>query len=73
MPTKHKRLLEVVCFGLWWRIWSFRNKSVFGADSPSKVTIFDDVVLYSFYWSRYRCKVSFSWVDWLKNPHLVSL
>ncbi|GJU21172.1 RNA-directed DNA polymerase, eukaryota, reverse transcriptase zinc-binding domain protein [Tanacetum coccineum] len=73
MPSKHKRLLQGACFGSWWFIWSFRNKCVFGADSPSKATIFDDVVLYSYYWSRFRCKVSFSWVDWLKNPHLVSL
>ncbi|GKB64833.1 RNA-directed DNA polymerase, eukaryota, reverse transcriptase zinc-binding domain protein [Tanacetum coccineum] len=73
MPSKHKRLLQGACFGSWWFIWSFRNKCVFGADSPSKATIFDDVVLYSYYWSRIRCKVSFSWVDWLKNPHLVSL
>nr|GEX71758.1 RNA-directed DNA polymerase, eukaryota, reverse transcriptase zinc-binding domain protein [Tanacetum cinerariifolium] len=73
MPIKHMRLLEGVCFGLWWLIWSFRNKKVFGVDSPSKAAIFDDIVLFSFYWSRYRSKVSFSWVDWLKNPHLVSL
>ena len=73
IPGKHKRLLEGVCFGLWWLIWSFRNNLIFGADDPSKATIFDDLVLFSFYWSRYRCKVSFSWVDWLKNPHLLSL
>nr|GEZ72017.1 RNA-directed DNA polymerase, eukaryota [Tanacetum cinerariifolium] len=60
MPIKHKRLLEGVCFGLWWLIWSFRNKMVFGVDSPSKAAIFDDIVLFSFYWSRYRSKVSFS-------------
>nr|GEV22105.1 retrotransposon protein, putative, Ty3-gypsy subclass [Tanacetum cinerariifolium] len=49
MPIKHKRLLEGVCFGLWWLIWSFCNKMVFGVDSPSKAAIFDDIVLFSFY------------------------
>ncbi|GJV57720.1 RNA-directed DNA polymerase, eukaryota, reverse transcriptase zinc-binding domain protein [Tanacetum coccineum] len=73
IPIKHKRLLEGVCFGLWWLIWAYRNKCVFGVVSPSKVDIFDDVVSYSFYWSRFRCNVSFSWVDWLKNLHLVTL
>ena len=73
LPGKHKRLLEGVCFGLWWLIWSFRNNLIFGADDPSKATIFDDLVLFSFYWSRYRCNVSFSWVDWLKYLRLVSL
>ncbi|GJV39600.1 RNA-directed DNA polymerase, eukaryota [Tanacetum coccineum] len=73
IPIKHKRLLEGVCFGLWWLIWAYRNKCVFGVVSPSKADIFDDVVSYSFYWSRFRCNVSFSWVDWLKNPHLVTL
>nr|GEY93731.1 RNA-directed DNA polymerase, eukaryota [Tanacetum cinerariifolium] len=52
MSIKHKRLLEGVCFGLWLLIWSFRNKMVFGVDSPSKATIFDNIVLFSFYWSR---------------------
>ncbi|GJR85260.1 RNA-directed DNA polymerase, eukaryota, reverse transcriptase zinc-binding domain protein [Tanacetum coccineum] len=73
IPIKHKRLLEGVCFGLWWLIWAYRNKCVFGVVSPSKADIFDDVVSYSFYWSRFRCNVLFSWVDWLKNPHLVTL
>nr|GEX12594.1 RNA-directed DNA polymerase, eukaryota [Tanacetum cinerariifolium] len=73
LSSKHKRHLEGVCFTLWWFIWAFRNKKVFGTDSPSKSNIFDDIVLYSFYWCRYRCRASFSWVDWLKNPHLVSL
>ncbi|GJT78985.1 RNA-directed DNA polymerase, eukaryota, reverse transcriptase zinc-binding domain protein [Tanacetum coccineum] len=44
MPSKHKRLLQGACFGSWWFIWSFRNKCVFGADSPSKATIFDDTI-----------------------------
>ena len=68
MSSKHKKLLEGVCFGLWWLTWSFRNKMVFGVDPPSKMTLFDVILLSSFYWSRYRCKVSFSWVDWLKKP-----
>ncbi|GKB85526.1 RNA-directed DNA polymerase, eukaryota [Tanacetum coccineum] len=73
IPIKHKRLLEGVCFGLWWLIWAYRNKCVFGMVSPSKADIFDDVVSYSFYWSQFRCNVSFSWVDWLKNSHLITL
>ena len=73
LSAKHKRLLEGVCFGLWWRIWAYRNKMVFDEEHPSKAAIFEDVVSFSFYWIRSRCKASFSWVDWLKNPHLVSL
>ncbi|GKC57108.1 RNA-directed DNA polymerase, eukaryota [Tanacetum coccineum] len=73
MPSKLKSLLQGVCFGLWWRIWFFRNKLIFGTDIPSKAAIFDDVVIFSFYWCRYRCKGSFSWVEWLKNPQLLSL
>ncbi|GJW26037.1 RNA-directed DNA polymerase, eukaryota, reverse transcriptase zinc-binding domain protein [Tanacetum coccineum] len=63
IPIKHKRLLEWVCFGLLWLIWAYRNKCVFDVVSPSKADIFDDVVSYSFYWSRFRCNVSFSLVD----------
>ncbi|GJW72068.1 RNA-directed DNA polymerase, eukaryota, reverse transcriptase zinc-binding domain protein [Tanacetum coccineum] len=72
MPSKLKSLLQGVCFGLWWRIWFFRNKLIFCTDIPSKAAIFDDVI-FSFYWCRYRCKGSFSWVEWLKNPPLLSL
>ncbi|GKA62152.1 RNA-directed DNA polymerase, eukaryota, reverse transcriptase zinc-binding domain protein [Tanacetum coccineum] len=49
IPIKHKRLLEGVCFGLWWLIWAYRNKCVFGVVSPSKADIFDDVVSYDLY------------------------
>ena len=73
LSVKHKILLEGVCYSMWWHIWSFRNKCVFGSLIPSKASIFEDVVSRSFYWSRYRCNVSFSWADWIKNPYLVSL
>ncbi|GKA30743.1 RNA-directed DNA polymerase, eukaryota [Tanacetum coccineum] len=73
LSTKLKNLLQGVCYGIWWRIWVFRNKLIFGDSIPAKAVIFDDVVLSSFYWIRYRCKGSFSWVEWLKNPHLLSL
>ncbi|GJX40177.1 RNA-directed DNA polymerase, eukaryota, reverse transcriptase zinc-binding domain protein [Tanacetum coccineum] len=46
--VKHKRLLEGVCYGMWWHIWSFRNKCVFGSVIPSKASIFEDVVSRSF-------------------------
>nr|GEZ92626.1 RNA-directed DNA polymerase, eukaryota [Tanacetum cinerariifolium] len=45
LSSKHKRLLEGVCYGLWWLIWAFRNKKVFGVVPPSKANIFDDIVL----------------------------
>ncbi|GJU66753.1 RNA-directed DNA polymerase, eukaryota, reverse transcriptase zinc-binding domain protein [Tanacetum coccineum] len=73
LSVKYKQIFEGVCYVMWWHIWSFRNKSIFGSEYPSKAVIFEDVVSRSFYWCRYRCKVSFSWIEWLKNPHLVSL
>ncbi|GJU47410.1 RNA-directed DNA polymerase, eukaryota [Tanacetum coccineum] len=45
LPSKHKRLLEGVCYGLWWFIWAFRNKKIFGVVPSSKANIFDDLVL----------------------------
>ncbi|GJZ33112.1 RNA-directed DNA polymerase, eukaryota, reverse transcriptase zinc-binding domain protein [Tanacetum coccineum] len=73
LSTKLKNLLQGVCYGIWWRIWIFQNKLIFGDSIPAKAVIFDDVVLLSFYWIRYRRKGLFSWVEWLKNPHLLSL
>ncbi|GJX77001.1 RNA-directed DNA polymerase, eukaryota, reverse transcriptase zinc-binding domain protein [Tanacetum coccineum] len=73
LSIKYKKLLEGVCYIMWWHIWAFRNKSIFGLKIPSNAVIFDDVVSRSFYWCRYRCKASFSWIDWCKNPYLVTL
>lgn len=50
IPAKHKTVLEGVCYGLWWHIWSFRNKCVFGSEIPPKDKLFEDVVLHSFSW-----------------------
>ena len=73
LHSKNKQLLEGVCYIMWWLIWNFRNKIIFDQTPPSKASIFDEVVARSFNWCRYRCKASFSWIDWLKNPNLVTL
>lgn len=72
LTAKHKVLLEGIFYVLWWSIWSFRNKLLFEAKSPSKAVIFDNIVSNSYYWYKYRCKASFSWNEWLKNPYLVT-
>nr|GEY12572.1 hypothetical protein [Tanacetum cinerariifolium] len=51
---KHKKVLKGVSYGLWWHLWFFRNKWMFGQDRPSMGRLFDDVVLRTFYWIRYR-------------------
>nr|GEX46751.1 RNA-directed DNA polymerase, eukaryota [Tanacetum cinerariifolium] len=38
------KVLEGVCYGLWWHLWFFRNKWMFGQDRPSMERLFDDVV-----------------------------
>nr|GFC42203.1 RNA-directed DNA polymerase, eukaryota [Tanacetum cinerariifolium] len=48
-PSKHKSILEGVCYGLWWFIWAFRNKKIFGVVPSSKENIFDDLVILSFF------------------------
>ncbi|GJS74038.1 RNA-directed DNA polymerase, eukaryota, reverse transcriptase zinc-binding domain protein [Tanacetum coccineum] len=73
LSSKLKSVLEKVFYVMWWHIWSFRNKKIFGSKNTHMATIFEDVVSRSFYWCRFRCKASFSWIDWLKNPLLVSL
>ncbi|GKB06202.1 hypothetical protein Tco_0834435 [Tanacetum coccineum] len=64
LSVKHKQFFEGVCYAMWWHIWSFRNKCVFDSEFPSKAVIFEDVVVsWSFYWCRYRCKYSLSWIE----------
>ncbi|GJZ24485.1 RNA-directed DNA polymerase, eukaryota, reverse transcriptase zinc-binding domain protein [Tanacetum coccineum] len=49
LPLLNKQMLEGVCYTMWWNIWSFRNKNIFGLDPPKKEMIFDDIVSRSFF------------------------
>nr|GEZ81701.1 RNA-directed DNA polymerase, eukaryota [Tanacetum cinerariifolium] len=40
LSVKYKQIFEGVCYVMWWHIWSFRNKSIFGSEYPSKAVIF---------------------------------
>nr|GEX60059.1 RNA-directed DNA polymerase, eukaryota [Tanacetum cinerariifolium] len=71
IQSRLKGILEGVYYGLWWSMWNFRNKLLFDKKIPEKALIFDNLVSISFYWYKFRCKASFKWDDWLKNPYLV--
>ena len=68
-----KRLLEGIYYIGWWFIWMWRNKGIFGQESSLNSNIFDEIVSRSFIWVNSRCKSKFSWIDWLKNPKLITL
>ncbi|GJV98598.1 hypothetical protein Tco_1553850 [Tanacetum coccineum] len=71
IQSKLKGVLEGVYYGLWWYMWNFRNKLLFDKKIPEKALIFDNLVSSSFNWCKFRCKASFKWNDWLKNPYIV--
>ncbi|GJY00523.1 RNA-directed DNA polymerase, eukaryota [Tanacetum coccineum] len=71
IQSKLKGVLEGVYYGLWWYMWNFRNKLLFDKKIPEKELIFDNLVYSSFYWCKFKCKASFKWDDWLKNPYIV--
>ncbi|GJZ38047.1 RNA-directed DNA polymerase, eukaryota, reverse transcriptase zinc-binding domain protein, partial [Tanacetum coccineum] len=73
LPFNHKVMLEGIFYVMWWNIWTYRNKMIFEDKAPLKSSIFDIVVLNSFHWCKSRSKASFSWNDWFKNPHLITL
>ena len=73
MDSKLKHMFEGIWYSLWWYVWNYRNKLLFDDKIPMKAVIFDNVISSSFYWCKSRCKVSFAWNDWLKNPYLISL
>ena len=73
LPVMVKFLLEGVFAVAWWSIWRFRNRTIFEENPPKRSVVFDDIVLCSFNWCNSRCRRRFSCVDWLKNPHLISL
>nr|GEY70714.1 RNA-directed DNA polymerase, eukaryota [Tanacetum cinerariifolium] len=63
LPAKNKMMFEGVFFVLWWHVRAFRNKLLFDVKDPVKAGFFDEVVSMSFYWCRYKCKATFSWID----------
>ncbi|GKA72420.1 hypothetical protein Tco_0778636 [Tanacetum coccineum] len=73
LPLKVKDVFEGICAIVWWYTRNWRNKKIFGIETPSKAYIFDEIVSRSFHWVRSRSKASFSWNEWLKNPNLISL
>lgn len=73
MASKLKRMFEGVWYTLWWYVWNYRNKILFDEKTPMKSMILDNVISSFFHWCKHRCKVSFSWNEWLKNPFLISL
>ncbi|GJR22094.1 RNA-directed DNA polymerase, eukaryota, reverse transcriptase zinc-binding domain protein [Tanacetum coccineum] len=73
LTSKTKMMFEGVYHVSWWLLWWYRNQKIFEAKTPNKALLFDDVISKSFYWCRSRSKASFSWNDWLKSPHLISL
>ncbi|GJW44754.1 RNA-directed DNA polymerase, eukaryota, reverse transcriptase zinc-binding domain protein [Tanacetum coccineum] len=73
LSSNYKQALEGVFYVMWWHVWQYRNKYIFEAVFSPKAMIFEDIVSRSFYWCRNRCKASFSWNDWLKNPYLIAL
>nr|GEV55429.1 RNA-directed DNA polymerase, eukaryota [Tanacetum cinerariifolium] len=68
-----KGILEGVFYVAWWSIWAFRNRILFDDKPPASSTIIDDIMSLSFHWCKNRCKWTFSWEAWIKNPHLISL
>nr|GEV37581.1 RNA-directed DNA polymerase, eukaryota [Tanacetum cinerariifolium] len=73
LPVNQKQAFEGICYIVWWYIWSWHNKSIFGQLIPPKMNMFDEVVSRPFFWMRFRSKVNFSWIEWLKNPNLILL
>nr|GEZ54336.1 RNA-directed DNA polymerase, eukaryota [Tanacetum cinerariifolium] len=68
---KHKKVFEGVCYGLWWHLWFFRNKWMFGQDRPSMERLFDDVVLRTFI--RFDTVVSFEGPSDTKENRIIDL
>ena len=63
ISSKIKQILKGVFYIMWWFVWNYRKKVVFGSHIHSTSFMFDDVVARSFTWCRFRCKANFSWVD----------
>ncbi|GJR00675.1 RNA-directed DNA polymerase, eukaryota [Tanacetum coccineum] len=65
LHSNHKELFEGVCYILWWYIWNFCNKSIFGSACPSKALIFEELLDGIEY--KHLLKATF---DVIHNPEL---
>ncbi|GJU13564.1 RNA-directed DNA polymerase, eukaryota [Tanacetum coccineum] len=54
LPKHLKIFLEGLCYILWWTIRRFRNQLLFGAKTPCRGLLFDEVVQMSFTWCSNR-------------------
>ncbi|GJY63502.1 RNA-directed DNA polymerase, eukaryota [Tanacetum coccineum] len=61
LGSKTKEVLEGVFYVSWWSLWNFRNQFLFASPIPRKDTIFDNIVLRSFYWCVARCNRTLNW------------
>nr|GEX36053.1 RNA-directed DNA polymerase, eukaryota [Tanacetum cinerariifolium] len=71
--SKSKSLLEGTFFVAWWNIWRIRNRIIFEGVLPKRSEVLDNIIFCAFNWCNNRCRKVFSWEDWLKNPHHISL
>ncbi|GJY38021.1 RNA-directed DNA polymerase, eukaryota [Tanacetum coccineum] len=46
LPKKNKKMLEGVCYVMWWLLWWFRNKKIFEGKQIKKAMFFDELVSY---------------------------
>nr|GEW07775.1 RNA-directed DNA polymerase, eukaryota, reverse transcriptase zinc-binding domain protein [Tanacetum cinerariifolium] len=63
LPSKLKKVFEGICYIVWWHIWNWQNKKIFGQEKSPYASIFDEIISRSFYLIRFRSKVKFSWID----------
>ncbi|GKD70247.1 RNA-directed DNA polymerase, eukaryota, reverse transcriptase zinc-binding domain protein [Tanacetum coccineum] len=73
LRKERKKVLEGVFYVMWWKIWNFRNQTIFGSRTPRRAIIFDDIVADSFSWCSNRCNFKLNWISWLKDPNLAFL
>ena len=62
----------IIASSLWW-IWRYRNSITFCPHSMGKSDIFENIRSSSFSWLHHRGHMSCNWVEWLKNPLLLTI
>nr|GEZ28853.1 RNA-directed DNA polymerase, eukaryota [Tanacetum cinerariifolium] len=69
ISSSKKDIIEFVCGVVLWSLWNLRNDMMFGDTHPSRSTLFDKIVDFSFRWYSSRNKLSsISWNNWIQNP-----
>ena len=66
---KKRRILTMVVYGMFWRLWNFRNEKIFRSKNVAAAWARDDIKSTVFFWVKHRGNFGIcNWHNWCSSP-----